>query len=115
MNYRVEHYITADQRHNYYGDWLGSLKDQHARLAIIRRVIRMEGGNFGDHKFCRDGVWELRIDTGPGYRVYFACADGHIVLLLCAGDKRRQDADIARAVACWKDWLRRYDHEKQTK
>lgn len=64
--------------------------------------------NFGDHKFCRDGVWELRIDQGAGYRVYYAMASGVVVLLLCGGDKGTQDADIERAVGYWKDWQRRH-------
>ena len=67
----------------------------------------MELGNFGDHKFCRDGVWELRIDEGPGYRVYYAIAGTELILLLCGGDKRRQDSEIDRACAYWQDWQRR--------
>ena len=74
---------------------------------MIRRVTRLESGNFGDHKFCRDGVWELRIDVGPGWRVYYALAGRRVVLLLCGGDKRAQEADIAKAVNCWQDWQRR--------
>jgi putative addiction module killer protein len=72
-----------------------------------RRVDRLMSGNFGDHRFCRDGVWELRIDMGPGYRVYYAHAEQTIVLLRCGGDKRTQDADINRAVAYWQDYQRR--------
>ena len=67
--------------------------------------------DFGDHKFCREGVWELRIDIGPGYRVYYALS-GRRVLLLCGGDKSSQGADIARAVDFWRDWQRRTDDEK---
>ena len=74
---------------------------------MIRRVNRMAEGNFGDHKFCRDGVWELRIDQGAGYRVYYAIASSIVVLLLCGGDKGSQDADVERAVDYWKDWQRR--------
>lgn len=58
-------------------------------------------------KFCRDGVWELRIDVGPGYRVYYAIEEATVVLLLCGGDKRSQSADIDRACAYWLDWQRR--------
>jgi putative addiction module killer protein len=74
------------------------------RIAIDRRINRVELGNFGDHKFCRDGVWELRIDVGPGYRVYYAIAGSQVILLLCAGDKRTQASDIARACEYWQDW-----------
>ena len=107
--YRIEHYLTADEQKDVYDDWLRRLRDAQAKVAIIRRVTRVERGNFGDHKFCRDGVWELRIDAGPGYRVYYGLAGQQLVLLLCGGDKRTQDADIARAVAYWQDWQRRGD------
>lgn len=83
-------------------------------MVVIRRVARIELGNFGDHKFCRDGVWELRIDVGQGYRVYDALCGQRVVLLLCGGDKRTQGADIAKAVDCWQDWQRRTDDEEQT-
>jgi putative addiction module killer protein len=74
------------------------------KIAVDRRINRMELGNFGDHKFCRDGVWELRIDFGQGYRVYYAIAGTLLVLLLSGSDKRTQDADIDRACAYWLDW-----------
>ncbi|WP_413817085.1 type II toxin-antitoxin system RelE/ParE family toxin [Pusillimonas sp.] len=54
----------------------------------MRRVARIELGNFGDHRFCRDGVWEPRIDAGPGYRVHYAHSGNCVVLLLCGGSKR---------------------------
>ena len=69
--------------------WLGRLRDRKTQVAL-RRVNRMEHGNFGDHRFCRDGVWELRLDVGPGLRVYYAQAGQRIVLLLCGGSKRTQ-------------------------
>ena len=81
--------------------------DLQTRVAVGRRVERLVNGNFGDRKFCRDGVWELRIDAVPGYRVYCAQAGSTVVLLLCGGDKRSQDRDIAQAVACWHDFQRR--------
>ena len=105
--YRIEHYLTVDEQKDVYDDWLRRLRDAQAKVAVIRRVTRVEQGNFGDHKFCRDGVWELRIDAGPGYRVYYGLAGHRLVLLLCGGDKRTQDADIARAVAYWQDWQQR--------
>lgn len=112
--YRIEHYLSMDGEKNLYIDWLRRLRNAQAKVAIIRRIARIEQGNFGDHKFCREGVWELRIDTGPGYRVYFAQAGQRIILLLCGGDKRTQDIDINRAVAYWQDWQRRGSDEKQT-
>jgi putative addiction module killer protein len=83
--YEIRRYRTSDGK-VVLSDWLRSLRDAKARIAIDRRIIRMELGNFGDHKFCRDGVWELRIDVGPGYRVYYAMAGTTVVLLLSGGD-----------------------------
>lgn len=74
------------------------------------RVQRMAAGNFGDHKPLSDGVWELKIDHGPGYRVYYAQAGRRVLLLLVGGNKRRQQADIATAVRYWLDWQRRNAH-----
>jgi putative addiction module killer protein len=104
--YEIRHYLTPEQR-DIYLEWQRRLRDTKARIAIDRRIYRVELGNFGDHKFCRDGVWELRIDVGRGYRVYYALAGSEAVLLLCAGDKRTQPADIARAGKYWQDWQRR--------
>ncbi len=110
--YQIEHYLSAGEHKDLYIDWLQRLRDRQAKVAVVRRVTRVELGSFGDHKFCRDGVWELRIDVGPGYRVYYAMAGHRVVLLLCGGDKRTQDADIAWAVGYWQDWQRRTDDEK---
>lgn len=112
--YHIEHYLTANAHRDLYSAWLQRLRDTQAKVAIIRRVSRVELGNFGDHRFCRDGVWELRIDVGPGYRVYYALSGHRVVLLLCGGDKRTQDADIDQAVSYWQDWQRRGHDEKQT-
>lgn len=74
---------------------------------MLTRIQRMRAGNFGDCKPVGSGVWELRIDYGPGYRVYYALAGQQLILLLQGGDKRKQQADIDSAVACWQDWNRR--------
>lgn len=102
----ILHYVTESGR-DLYQDWLDGLKDTRARVAVQRRVDRLAAGNYGDHEFCREGVWELRVDVGAGYRVYYAQAGRKIVLLLCGGDKRSQQADITRAVKCWNDYQRR--------
>lgn len=78
----IRHYLTASGA-DPYQEWLNKLKDLTGRVAIQRRVDRMADGNFGDHKFCRDGVWELKIDVGPGYRAYYAQEGKSLVLLLC--------------------------------
>ncbi len=99
----VRHYCAAGGR-IVVGEWLSSLCDQDAKARIVTRFSRLSLGNFGDHKSVRDGVWELRIDAGPGYRVYYAMTDKTCVLLLCGGDKRQQASDIERAVEYWKDY-----------
>lgn len=96
------HHYEADGRDSIQ-EWLDRLRDQRARIAILRRLDRVAGGNFGDHEFCREGVWELRVDVGAGYRVYYAVRGHSIVLLLCGGDKRTQAADIQCAVKYWQD------------
>ena len=101
--YEIRDYLTLDGKDVYLG-WLRKLRDVTAKIAIDRRVNRIELGNFGDHKFCRDGVLEMRIDVGAGYRVYYTVSGKEIVLLLCGGDKRTQDADIDRACDYWQDW-----------
>lgn len=90
-----------------YVQWLAKLADRHAIARVLVRVSRMASGNFGDCKPVADGVWELRIDWGPGYRVYYAQAGKKLVLLLTGGDKRKQQTDIAAAVDCWNDWKRK--------
>jgi putative addiction module killer protein len=104
---RVDHYLTADGR-DLFERWLDRVRDRRALVAIERRIARIErDGHLGDHKYLRDGVSELRIDVGAGYRVYYAQADEAILLLLCGGDKSTQEADIARAVATWEEFQRR--------
>jgi putative addiction module killer protein len=104
--FTVRHYLTDDER-DPFQEWVRKLRDLLAKGQVIKRINRIEAGNFGDHKFCREGVWELRIDQGPGYRVYYAMAGAVVVLLLCGGEKGTQDADIERAIEYWNDWQRR--------
>jgi putative addiction module killer protein len=75
-------------------DWLRNLKDQKARIAIRMRLDRMKLGNFGYSKSIGEGVSELKIDLGPGYRIYFGMIDRTIILLLCGGDKKSQAKDL---------------------
>lgn len=95
-----------------YSLWLHSLKDIRARAVIRVRLNRIRLGNFGDCKPVGDGVKELRIDHGPGYRVYFGLVDQRIVLLLCGGDKSSQERDIEKARAYWADYRRRKDGDE---
>ena len=78
--------------------WLGSLADRRAAARIVDRIKRASNGNFGDAKAVGSGVSEMRIDYGPGYRVFFFRRGKELVILLCGGDKKSQKADIARAV-----------------
>ncbi len=99
-------YLSPDGKDPFI-QWLAGLADRQARARILVRVQRMAAGNFGDCKPLQDGVWELRIDHGPGYRVYYAQAGKRLILLLAGGDKRKQQADIAAALAHWNDWQHR--------
>jgi len=90
-----------------FDEWFESLKEVKLEARVAARVARPAAGNFGDCKPLREGVWELRIDFGPGYRVYYAISGRTMILLLCGGDKRRQAADVERAVEFWSDYQRR--------
>ena len=92
-----------------FDQWLRKLKDRAGRLRIVERLDRLAAGNPGDAKPVGQGVWELRLMFGPGYRVYYLNDGPRVILLLCGGDKRTQDADIDRAVDYWQDWQRRTD------
>lgn len=104
----IRHYLTRDGE-DLIVEWLRTLRDLQGKAAIVRRLNRLELGNFGDFKPIREGVFELRIDVGPGYRVYYARSGKTVVLLLCGGSKRTQDADIDRACTYWRDWNSRTD------
>jgi len=82
-------------------DWLKGLRDRMGQARIYTRIERAESGNFGDHKAVGDGVMELRIDVGPGYRVYYALDGADIILLLAAGDKSTHDKNITTAKKYW--------------
>jgi putative addiction module killer protein len=77
--------------------WRVNLQDLRGRAAIARRILRIQAGNFGDVKYIGEGVSELRVNFGPGYRVYLHRRGNLLVILLCGGDKSSQGADIRRA------------------
>jgi putative addiction module killer protein len=105
--HEIQDYVTQEGK-DPFKDWIASLADRMARARLLARVQRMAAGNFGDCKPLDGGVWELKIDHGPGYRVYYARAGSHLILLLIGGDKRRQQTDIATAIDYWQDWQRRH-------
>jgi len=80
-----------------YSDWFDSLRDRQARTRIDIRIRRLSMGNYGDVKPVGEGVSELRIDYGPGYRVYFVQRGQALIILLAGGDKRTQNKDIRSA------------------
>ena len=90
--------IQEIRRTNEFAQWLKRLKDAKAKARIELRIDRIElTGNLGDFKFVGDGVYELRIDYGPGYRIYYTWRGEAMVLLLVGGDKSNQAHDIVRA------------------
>ena len=89
--------MIAVQQTETFAHWLSSLKDRAGRVRILSRLDRIAMGNFGDVKPLGEGVSEIRIDTGPGYRLYFVRQKNTVILLLCGGDKSTQDRDISRA------------------
>jgi putative addiction module killer protein len=102
----VRHYVTRTGK-DVFDDWLTQLADVRAQAKIATRINRLAAGNFGDSKALRQGLCELRIDWGPGYRIYFAMIGELCVLLLCGGAKRKQSSDINRALEFLKDYKER--------
>ncbi len=101
--FRIEHYVTPAGV-DLFARWIGRLRDRKAVAKVLARIDRLALGNWGDYRALDGGVFELRIDWGPGYRVYAARAGKVVVLLLCAGDKKSQAKDIENAKA----YLREY-------
>jgi putative addiction module killer protein len=98
----LRRYLTESGR-DVFGEWLAGLRDARTRAKIVARIDRLSVGNFGDCKALHGGLFELRIDWGPGYRVYYTMVGRACVLLLGGGDKRKQSSDIKRAVQYLKD------------
>lgn len=102
----IRHYVSRTGK-DIFDDWFRGLSDLRAQAKIAVRINRLAAGNFGDSKALRGGVSELRIDWGPGYRVYYALIRENGALLLCGGDKRKQAADIERAIKYFQDYKER--------
>lgn len=92
------------QRISSFDIWLRKLRDRRAAARIASRIARAEDGNLGDFKSVGDGLCELRIDYGPGYRIYFMWRGPVMIVLLCGGDKTTQPQDIAEAKRLAKEW-----------
>lgn len=92
-------------------EWLVGL-DVTTRARVQARILRFETGNLGDHKEVGGGVWEARLDFGPGYRVYFGQRGRELVVLLTGGDKKSQKKDLGRARQFWLDYVKEQTHGK---
>ncbi len=106
----VRYFKTPDGKAPF-KEWLKGLKDPRAKTKIIMRIDRLCLNNPGDRAPCGNGVWELRIDQGPGYRIYYAIEGRALYLILSGGDKRKQQADINQAIAWWKSHQRGKGYE----
>jgi putative addiction module killer protein len=106
MQFEIRRYVNAAGA-DVFGEWFAALADRQAQARIRARIDRISRGLFGDCEPVGEGVWELRVDWGSGYRVYYVRAGQSILLLLCGGDKRKQQADINRAKDYWNDYKKR--------
>ena len=102
----VREYRTRDGRRPL-SEWIEALSDRSARARVLARIDRLGIGLRGDWKPVGQGVFELRIDYGPGYRIYCAAHGDELVILLCGGDKRKQSQDIETAHEYWQDYKER--------
>ena len=102
----IRHYITEEGMVPFQ-EWFNSLKDVNAQNRTNIRLNRLRLGLFGDTNRIGEGVHELKVDYGPGYRVYFANEGNTIVILLCGGDKKTQKQDIQKAKVYWADYKKR--------
>jgi len=99
----IQRYIASDGK-NPYDQWFYSLRDINAQAKIISRLNRIADGNLGDYRSVGEGVCELKINYGLGYRIYFGQIGITIVLLICGGDKSTQDRDIRQAKEYWTNY-----------
>lgn len=103
---RIETFITSNGKVPF-EEWLHSLRDKASKARIFSRIDRLRLNNFGDCEPVGEGVFELRIHFGPGFRVYWGRAGNEVVLLLCGGDKGSQSRDIIDAIRYWKEYKSR--------
>ncbi len=104
---QVEFYRNSNGQEPF-SQWLLSIQDQSTQDRILARLERLESGNLGNYISVGSGVFELRLDFGPGYRIYFGQVGNTIVLLLCGGDKSSQTRDIKRAKTYWLEYKERH-------
>lgn len=102
VSHRIRLAMNTIHETELFSDWIAELRDLKARMRILARVNRARVGNFGDYKVLGDGICEMKIDYGPGYRVYYAQEGLNVYLLILGGDKTSQIKDIARAKGIWR-------------
>jgi putative addiction module killer protein len=110
MKNTINEYID-DSGKSLYADWLKDLRDAKAKAKVMMQVDKMELGLFGDVEPIGEGLSELRLHYGPGYRVYYGKEGQQVFLLLCGGDKSTQSKDIKKAKECWKNHKRRIKND----
>ncbi len=99
----IRYYLASNGKEPF-PEWFETIRDSKAKAKIAIRLDRLRSGNFGDCKSVGDGILELRLDYGPGYRVYLGQDGEKLVILLCGGDKSSQIKDIAKAKDYWTDY-----------
>lgn len=100
---QIEYYVDATGKMPFW-EWQKSLNDLKGKVAVLTRLNRVKIGNFGDWKIVRNGIYELRLKHGPGYRIYFGRESEKKIVILCGGDKNTQERDINKARKYWADY-----------
>ena len=113
LKFKIKEYISLSGK-NYFRSWLEDL-EKTSRAKIQARLFRVELGNLGDYKRLGDGISELKINFGPGFRVYFGEEDDQIILLFIGGDKSSQKKDILKAKSLWAENLERNNYGKKNR
>ena len=107
---QIEYYQAADG-HIPYLEWFDTLRDRKTQQRVDARLAHVRVGNLGSHRSVGEGVTELKLDFGPGYRLYIGQRGAELVLLLCGGDKSTQQKDIDTARSYWAEYRKRHDQE----
>lgn len=101
----IEYYLLPNGN-SPFQEWYKALKSEKIKAVVLKRLARVRLGNLGEYRSVRDGVYEFKIDFGPGYRIYFGQEGTKLIILLCAGEKRTQQKDIRKAHEYWEGYRR---------
>lgn len=113
-NFKKIEFYTHDNKKEPFIEWFKTIKDKNTQARIIKRLVRLDYDNYGDYKDVGNNVYELRLDFGPGYRIYFGeLQDTRIILILSGGDKSSQSKDIGKAKEYWENYIRRLQNESK--